>query len=108
MHPEQPPRVVLLGAGFAGMRPVRAPGRAGVQEHTFRLYHRDDARTLRNHVLAMLEHALAADDPARRRALLTFILVGGGATGVEMAGALAEFRRHVVPRDYRLAADQLR
>src|SRR5438046_16852 len=37
----------------------------------------------------------------RRARLLTFPIVGAGAAGVEMAGALAEFRRHVVPRDYR-------
>ena len=40
-------------------------------------------------------------DPAAREALLTVVIVGAGPTGVEMAGALAEFRRHVIPRDYR-------
>src|SRR5438132_8166397 len=83
-------------------------GIPGVHEHTFRLYDLEDARALRNHVLAVLERAVSADDPERRRAFLTFVIVGGGATGVEMAGALAEFRRHVVPRDYRFAADELR
>ena len=52
-------------------------------------------------MLGVLEQAEALDDPAARAALLTFVIVGGGPTGVEMAGALAEFRRHVVPRDYR-------
>jgi NADH dehydrogenase len=56
---------------------------------------------LRNHVLRTLEHAVMEEDPAVRAALLTFAIVGGGPTGVELAGALAEFRRHVVPRDYR-------
>jgi len=83
-------------------------GIPGVQEHTFRLYDLEDARTLRNHMLGVLERAVATDDATERRALLTFVLVGGGATGVEMAGALSEFRRHVVPRDYRLPADQVR
>jgi NADH:quinone reductase (non-electrogenic) len=83
-------------------------GIPGVREHTFRLYDLEDARALRNHVLVVLERAVVADDATERRSLLTFVLVGGGATGVEMAGALAEFRRHVVPRDYRLPADQAR
>src|SRR5216117_1250467 len=76
-------------------------GIPGVREHAFRLYQLDDARALRNHVLRTLERAAVCTDSAARAALLTFLIVGAGATGVEMAGALAEFRRHVVPRDYR-------
>src|SRR5213593_3537423 len=76
-------------------------GIPGVREHAFHLYDLDDARALRNHVLRTLERAAVCADPAARAALLTFIIVGAGATGVEMGGALAEFRRHVVPRDYR-------
>src|SRR5207245_9223529 len=76
-------------------------GIPGVREHAFQLYQLDDARALRNHVLRTLERAAVCADPAARAALLTFVIVGAGATGVEMGGALAEFRRHVVPRDYR-------
>jgi NADH dehydrogenase len=76
-------------------------GIPGARELTFRLYDLEDARALRNHVLRVLEHAVVATDPVERAALVTFVIVGGGATGVEMAGALAEFRNHVVPRDYR-------
>jgi NADH dehydrogenase len=76
-------------------------GIPGAREFTFRLYDLEDARALRNHVLRVLERAVVATDPAERAALVTFVIVGGGATGVEMAGALAEFRNHVVPRDYR-------
>jgi NADH dehydrogenase len=76
-------------------------GIPGARESTFRLYDLEDARALRNHVLRVLERAVVARDPAERAALTTFAIVGGGATGVEMAGALAEFRNHVVPRDYR-------
>ncbi len=83
-------------------------GVPGVHEHTFRLYDLEDARTLRNQLLRILERAVAATDDATRRRLLTFVVVGGGATGVEMSGALAEFRRHVVPRDYRLPPDAVR
>ena len=83
-------------------------GIAGVREHTFRLYDLEDARALRNHILRSLERAAATTDPATRTRLLTFVIVGGGATGVEMAGALAEFRRHVVPRDYRMRPETIR
>ena len=83
-------------------------GIPGVREHTFRLYDLEDARRLRNRILCALEWAVGSEDQATRSALLTFVIVGGGATGVEMAGALAEFRHHVVPRDYRLLPDALR
>ena len=84
-------------------------GVPGAREFGQRLYDLEDARLLRNHVIRTLERATRVTDPAARRALLTFAIVGGGATGVETAGALAEFQRHVVPRDYRhIAADDLR
>ncbi|HLY37722.1 MAG TPA: FAD-dependent oxidoreductase, partial [Candidatus Binatia bacterium] len=83
-------------------------GVPGVWEHTYRLYDLEDARALRNQLLRALEHAVATADERERRTLLTFVIAGGGATGVEMAGALAEFRRHVVPRDYRMPPDAVR
>jgi NADH dehydrogenase len=55
---------------------------------------------LRNHVLLCLERAAESEDAAEREALLGFVVVGGGPTGVELAGMLAEMRRHVVPRDF--------
>jgi NADH dehydrogenase len=76
-------------------------GVPGAREATHRLYDLEDARALRNHALRTFERAVVTADEAARAALLTFVIVGAGATGVEMAGALAEFRRHVVPRDYR-------
>ncbi|RDD82405.1 NAD(P)/FAD-dependent oxidoreductase [Dyella tabacisoli] len=61
----------------------------------------DDAFTIRRRVLLAFEHAEREDDPARRQAWLNFVIVGGGATGVELAGALAEIARHTLPREFR-------
>ena len=60
----------------------------------------DDAERLRDRILCALETASAESDPERRRQLMTIVVVGGGPTGMELAGALAELRRHVLPRDY--------
>ena len=59
-----------------------------------------DATRLRNHVLTCLELADAETDATTRQALLTFVLVGGGPTGVETAGALAELMNIVAGKDY--------
>src|SRR4030088_933916 len=60
----------------------------------------EDATRLRNHVLTCLERADAEPDPAARRALLTFVVVGGGPTGVESSGALNELMAIVAGKDY--------
>ena len=59
-----------------------------------------DAVRIRNHVLTCFEQAMLETDAERRRARLTFIVVGGGPTGVEMAGALSELIRLVLVKDY--------
>jgi NADH dehydrogenase len=61
----------------------------------------EDALAIRRRVLLAYERAEREDDPERRRAWLTFVVVGGGATGVELAGALAEIGRHSLVRDFR-------
>ena len=61
----------------------------------------DDALEMRRRVLMAFERAEREPDAARRRALLTFVLVGGGPTGVELAGALAEISRQSLARDFR-------
>jgi NADH dehydrogenase len=59
-----------------------------------------EAIRIRNHVLHAFERAVLEPDPERRRAELTFVVVGGGPTGVEMAGALSELIRLVLVKDY--------
>ncbi|MRX46094.1 NAD(P)/FAD-dependent oxidoreductase [Pedobacter puniceum] len=59
-----------------------------------------EALNLRSLILQNLEEALIEEDPIRRDALLNFVVVGGGPTGVETAGALAELKNHVLPADY--------
>jgi len=61
----------------------------------------DDATAVRRKVLLALERAETETDPARRQSLLTFAVIGGGPTGVEMAGAIAELARRSVSRDFR-------
>jgi len=60
-----------------------------------------DAFEIRRRVLLAFEHAERERDPARRAAWLTFVVIGGGATGVEMAGMLAEIARHTLKGEYR-------
>jgi NADH:ubiquinone reductase (H+-translocating) len=60
-----------------------------------------DAESVRAKVLKAFETAEIEEDPAQHRDLLTFVLVGGGPTGVEMAGALAELRRYTLKSDFR-------
>jgi NADH dehydrogenase len=60
----------------------------------------EDATAIRRNILLALERAETEKDPVRRQALLTFVVIGGGPTGVEMAGAIAELARRAVSRDF--------
>jgi NADH:quinone reductase (non-electrogenic) len=61
----------------------------------------EDALEIRRRVLNAFERAEREPDPVKRQALLTFVIVGGGPTGVEMAGAVAEIRSYALRRDFR-------
>jgi NADH dehydrogenase len=61
----------------------------------------EDAEEIRRRVLTSFERAERETDPVKRHSHLTFVVVGGGPTGVEVAGALAEVRRYALRRDFR-------
>ena len=61
----------------------------------------EDARRIRAKLLTAFERAEVAPDAARQDALMTTVIVGGGPTGVEMAGSVAELARHALARDFR-------
>jgi len=87
---------LIIAAGgthnFFGLRSVAA--------HSFGLKTIEEAVSIRNHVLERFELANQENDADKRRAMLTFVVVGGGPTGVESAGALSELFYKVLTKDY--------
>ena len=75
-------------------------GLQSVEQHAHGLKSLGEALAVRNHLLSCFERAAWARDPAARRALLTVVLVGGGATGVELAGAISELVHLVLRKDF--------
>jgi NADH dehydrogenase len=61
----------------------------------------EDATTLRRRILVAFERAERESDPQRRAALLTFVIIGAGPTGVELAGTIAELAQDTLPPDFR-------
>jgi NADH dehydrogenase len=86
--------VIAVGAetNFFGMDSIEQGG--------FEVKDIQRAVSTRNHLLKMFEQANHEADEEKRRALLTFVVVGGGPTGVETAGALAELINHVMVKDF--------
>jgi NADH dehydrogenase len=86
--------VIAVGAetNFFGMDSIEQDG--------FQVKDIQKAISTRNHLLRMFEQANREADAEKRRALLTFVVVGGGPTGVETAGALAELINHVMVKDF--------
>jgi NADH dehydrogenase len=75
-------------------------GNDDLAQHTFGMKNIDDADRLRNHILTAFEKAAQAENPAERAALMTFVIVGGGATGVELAGQLSLLAQRTLPREF--------
>jgi NADH dehydrogenase len=88
---------LILAAGAS----VNFFGNASLEQNALPLKDVADAVTVRNHILRMFELAALEPDLRKRQALLTFVVVGGGPTGVETAGALSELIRLVLKKDYR-------
>ncbi|AUD03127.1 NAD(P)/FAD-dependent oxidoreductase [Spirosoma pollinicola] len=75
-------------------------GNKDIQKYSFPLKTIPEALNVRSQFLQCFEQASVTTDPAERKSLLTFVIAGAGPTGVEMAGSLAEMRKHVLPSDY--------
>ena len=75
-------------------------GVQGVDDHAFFLKKLEEAVALKNHIICCFEAAARETDEARKRSLLTFVIAGGGATGVEYAGALTELIHGPLIKDY--------
>src|SRR5579872_6446385 len=74
-------------------------GNARIKEYSFPMKSVPNAMALRNRILQTFEDTIEAG-PAERQALLNFVIVGGGPTGVELAGAMAEMKKYILPKDY--------
>ncbi|MGY5849763.1 NAD(P)/FAD-dependent oxidoreductase [Salegentibacter sp. F14] len=75
-------------------------GNKSIEQHGMWMKTVPQALNIRSLILENLEQAVITDDPEKRKALLNFVLVGAGPTGVELSGAIAELRNHIVPKDY--------
>ncbi len=80
-------------------------GQAAIAAQSFELKTVADAVLLRNHILRQFERAAWADDPAYRQAATTLVVVGGGPTGLETAGALHELSVHVLRKEFEYLKD---
>ena len=76
-------------------------GMQDVEQHALPMKTIVDAIKLRNIIIRNCEQALLTDDPVAMNSLMDYVIVGGGPTGVELAGALAELKTHVFPNDYK-------
>lgn len=76
-------------------------GNKSIKTHSMPMKKVPQALNIRSLILQNFEEAAITGDKELRKALLNFVIVGGGPTGVELAGAIAELKNHILPRDYR-------
>ena len=75
-------------------------GNDSLKESTFGLKSVSESLLIRNRILLSFEQALNTTSPEELKKMLTFVIIGGGATGVELAGALADMKKNILPKDY--------
>lgn len=75
-------------------------GDSQMEKYSISMKSIDNALEIRNTLLYNFEKSLQLDDEEQRNSLMDYVIVGGGPTGVELAGALSELRKHVFPKDY--------
>ncbi|WP_298780446.1 NAD(P)/FAD-dependent oxidoreductase [uncultured Polaribacter sp.] len=75
-------------------------GNTNIQKHTMEMKSVPQSLNIRSLILENFEEALLTSDLEERKALMNFVIVGGGPTGVELAGALAEMKKGILPKDY--------
>src|SRR5699024_9691374 len=75
-------------------------GNKEIEENALRMKSIAQAVNIRSLILENLEEATITQDKEKRKAMLNYVIAGGGPTGVELSGAIAELRKNVVPRDY--------
>lgn len=75
-------------------------GNESLAKHSLPMKTIEEAMLVRNRILLQLEQAAITTDESQREKLLNVVIVGGGATGVEVAGVLAEMKQHVIPNNY--------
>ncbi|MCC5944756.1 MAG: NAD(P)/FAD-dependent oxidoreductase [Bernardetiaceae bacterium] len=75
-------------------------GNESIRQKSFPLKQLPQALDLRHHILSSLEQAILSSSIEEQDRLMSFVVVGGGPTGVEVAGALGELKLHVLPKDY--------
>ncbi|WP_111309701.1 NAD(P)/FAD-dependent oxidoreductase [Confluentibacter sediminis] len=75
-------------------------GNANLRDYAYPMKTIPEAIQLRNRILQTFEDALNITAPEKLQALLNFVIVGGGPTGVELAGALSEMKKYILPKDY--------
>lgn len=88
--------VLILAAGST----TNFFGNQEIIQHAYDLKILNDAIDLRNQILSIYERAQLEKDETKRRALMTFVVVGGGPTGVEFSGALSELAHNVLSKDF--------